>query len=380
MPPITVNIKQAQVCVYYEDDEELQWHHRILLHRCSAGIWVCLTPDFELCVHDLRTMRHVVLGRASLFPDTVYGNVYIFDPVAQRDVNEYLPQARTQALILADTGDAEAVLPVWVVSDPSDEKFGQIVPAETVEDGDLHACLAHRGVAEFEEEIRFVTQMDQSVVENFIQVGKATRGDDRLLGLHLNGQGRRHLPLHTAVHMFDRKVGDDWPHEGPSAVVEFLQSVVTHSGSLITYDTEWARISGVPEASSARHEHRIICETLRLAIEYDQRDVTNNASDENLVRRLIQLEAAVGRNPLHPDFGGLGLMLTSPVSESGAAQAPSFNHWVADRQKTQAQVMKQARVQREEKQAELRRRKNPKGDGKGKPGKPGGAAGAAGGD
>jgi len=59
----------------------------------------------------------------------------------------------------------------------------------------------------------------------------------------------------------------------------------------------------------------------------------------------------VSRNPPHPDYGGLSLVLARPVSETGAAHTVRFTEWVAERQKAAAQVLKQGRMEREEKEA-----------------------------
>ena len=131
------------------------------------------------------------------------------------------------------------------------------------------------------------------------------------------------------------------------------------------YEMEWCRSSGVAEGSSARHEHRSGNECLRLAVEVDQLDVSNLASIENLCRRQVQLELAVERNPVHPDFGGLSEFMGGPINEKGAAATRKFKEWVAGRQRDRAQILKQQRLEKEE-LAQLQKRQGPKGP-KGKP-------------
>ena len=101
----------------------------------------------------------------------------------------------------------------------------------------------------------------------------------------------------------------------------------------------------------------------------------------------MQLEMAVERNPSHPDFTGLEECMGGAVTASGAASVVSFREWVAGRQKDRATVLKQARLEREERaligpaEGTPKRRPHPKGDpkkkAKDKNGK-GGAGGAAG--
>ena len=85
-------------------------------------------------------------------------------------------------------------------------------------------------------------------------------------------------------------------------------------------------------------EHGIICVVLRLFMQFDQLDISNLAGCEYLVRRLLQIEAAVKRNPRQPDFEGLDAILDSSVDTSGAALAPKFMEFVANIQKSQALV------------------------------------------
>ena len=59
----------------------------------------------------------------------------------------------------------------------------------------------------------------------------------------------------------------------------------------------------------------------------------------------------MSRSPLNPDYGGLSMVLARPVSETGAAHTARFTEWVAERQEAAAQVLKQARMEREEKEA-----------------------------
>lgn len=69
---------------------------------------------------------------------------------------------------------------------------------------------------------------------------------------------------------------------------------------------------------------------------------------ELMVRRLVQLEVAVTRNPNNPDYSGLEVLLENPLSEGGAAITRGLDEWVTSRLKERAQIAKQARLFREE--------------------------------
>ena len=106
---------------------------------------------------------------------------------------------------------------------------------------------------------------------------------------------------------------------------------------------------------------------MRLDITIDQLDPSQCVGCEYRIRRLLQIEAAVDRNPKVPDFEGLEMMLTSAVAPSGAVITDKFSEWLAGRQRDAAQSMKQGRLLREERAAEQKRRggKGGKGENKG---------------
>ena len=83
-------------------------------------------------------------------------------------------------------------------------------------------------------------------------------------------------------------------------------------------------------------------------MEIDQIDISNLSFAEDLMRRVIQIEVAVSRNPAQPDYSGLEELLESPVDATGKASASSVEHWLTDRLKSKAQIHKQTRLYKEE--------------------------------
>lgn len=101
-------------------------------------------------------------------------------------------------------------------------------------------------------------------------------------------------------------------------------------------------------SSAIVHEHRSLCETVRLALSKDQLDVSNLCCMENVVRRLITLEIAVSRNRNALDFSGLEVVAEAPISAHGSAQVSAMQAWVTERLKERANIAKQSRLFREE--------------------------------
>jgi hypothetical protein len=169
---------------------------------------------------------------------------------------------------------------------------------------------------------------------------------------------------------------EDFPLQGVRACRELLTSISTGPGNLVSYHSEWVRRSGVSDGSAVCHTHNTLCETLRLAISFDQLDLSNLACAEQLARWVIQIEVAVQRNPKLPDFSGLDIVTGASIGSDGQALVPKFNEWITGRLKDKAQIWKSQRQYNEERRG-LNKGKG-KGKTKGKTKKQGGEAAAEG--
>ena len=71
-----LDIDEIQVLVHYpEDAEGFEYHHRIVSHRVSGGVWLTLTPGQEIVKHDLNPQRHRLLDRRSVYPEDIADQV-----------------------------------------------------------------------------------------------------------------------------------------------------------------------------------------------------------------------------------------------------------------------------------------------------------------
>ena len=96
----SLDIKDPQILVKYDDDENYTWHHRVLLFHIEGSRWVTLTPDLGLVVYDLLTRAHKLLERHADFPATVQDDCYYFDDTSQQEINIHKKRAKLQATIL----------------------------------------------------------------------------------------------------------------------------------------------------------------------------------------------------------------------------------------------------------------------------------------
>ena len=73
-----------------------------------------------------------------------------------------------------------------------------------------------------------------------------------------------------------------------------------------------------------------------------------------MVRRYIEIQGAVRRNPKHPDFTGLSHGTAGSLDESGGVRTTGYHDWPAEQQKIGGRRFKHAREHREEVAAEKR--------------------------
>ena len=386
--PRTLDIPEMQILAEFPG-ERLDMHHRILWYRVDRAVWIISTPDHDVYEEDYDGTTVVSLGRNCLYPADQAGRMYIPD---NDDIMSQYAELKRQADALAIirgcmdrpgvvSSDAVQSNAHWRVADVDSKRFGEIIPPGELLDGssnvilrigDIQKRLHHKG-----SEI-----LTLELVEDFSAWSERKRpglpggdaGDLRLLGCSRLSSGKRQMSLVDALTKMSDTKFDDWPHRGPKAVREFLESVAENGGDIANYHSSFLRKSGLAENSAAAHEYKNLLGILKLAVTYDQVDCSNLASIEQVVRRILEIQVAVRRNPKHPTFDTFDYNTRGVVDEVGGARAAGYAEWMAEQQKAEAKSLKSTREWREEQAAE--RRKAHKGqdrgssddDGTGKPG------------
>ena len=342
----SLNISEPQVLVHFPNDQHgFVYHHRILLHKIGGGRWVTLTPDLDLEVHDLSTHEHLVLGRHSLFPAHLIDSCYVFDEISKNELERQKKLAKTTGAILDDSDPVDIVAHQWYVADPSSDRFGKVIPVELLED---IVTLGSHGLVQWDNETEFVRELGTDELQSFLDDRKEAGSDLRTLGDHRDAQGRRYLHFTEGITLMRESKFEDWGFTGPRSVLEYLKSIQAGPGDISSYHLQWLRTSGVAQSSAISHEHRCLCEALRLGLSRDLLDISNLMSFEHLTRRLIILEIAVARNPSLPDFSGLDVVSEAPITSSGSAAVSAMSSWITDKLKERANIQKQSRLFKEE--------------------------------
>lgn len=316
-PLRTLDVREPQILRHYPNDaNHFYWHHRLLIAKISPGVWIGLTPDHDLERIDLHQVEHIPLERRAEFPHAQSPYVYAFDDLPRVDLERLKRRAAGMAALFNDAGMDEDDNYEWMIADVTHKSFGERVEEDVATSGVTMGDSALAVIGDQEVYLkRVLTSQKASIIENM----DAMRSDARLLGDHRDNQSRRFLGFKEGLAIMKEDKMPDWPLQGPRVMLEFLQAVRSGPGDLATYHLSWSRASGVNPYSMVSHEHRILCNILRAAIEVDQFNLPNALSFEIIARRIVQVETAVARNALNPDFTGLELVLEDPVGPGGEA-------------------------------------------------------------
>jgi len=336
----TLDIADPQVIVEYPlDAGGFYWHHRVLLHRIAPGVWISLTPDLELKRYDLNVQEHMLVGRATAFPPNQAQYVYAHDAISAVQLRHWRRQAKVMAGVLGGDEIVEVEDMPWLITDPAHDKFGEEVGEDIINDDELFVNIGARGVAMIDGAELFVEQVPRADVKKWKDDRSASGGDIRLLGNHVVA-GKRKLDLAVAVTLMKGDKPNDAGLSGPPVAKEYLTSVADGPGNLVSYHSEWLRLSGIADSSAVAHSHKNLMEVLRLMHFRDQLDVSSLACGEFLARWAVQIEVAVSRNPRHPDYSGLDIMFGAPTSAAGKAETATFSEWISAKMKDKSAVFK----------------------------------------
>ena len=350
--------------------ERLDMHHRILWYRVDRATWIVSTPDHDVYEEDFDGVTVISLARNSPYPADQAGRMYIPD---NDDIMANYAELKRQADALAvirgcldrpgaGTGEVPQSEGHWRVADVDSKRFGEIIPPGDLLDGstnvilrigDVQKRLHQKGneILTLEHVVDFQAWSEKK--RPGLPGGDA--GDLRLLGCRRLSSGKRQLSLSEALMLMSDTKFEDWPHRGPKAVREFLESVAENGGDLANYHSSFMRKSGLSENSAAAHEYKNLLGILRLALSYDQVDCSNLASIEQVVRRMLEIQVAVRRNPKHPVFDTFDYNTRGVVDEVGGARASGYAEWMAEQQKAEAKSLKSTREWREEQAAERKK-------------------------
>ena len=361
----SLDIPEAQVAIdFFDDPNGFFFHVRVLLVPAGGGRWIWATPDHSVQFGDLTSHRVIPIPRNAPCPSRLAGQLYAFDPFGDGELETLREQAAALAQVLGIDvpRGAAAAPPRWVVADPAHPRFGEVVDPAVTSSAEKFVRRGAAGLAlldenDDEESFTACENVPEDKHQQWLDEKHSGPGRDPRVCpvLRVGRGGPRRATLDQAIEAHRPTESKDWVFRGPKALPEFLISVRASGLGVAGYANHYISVCGLPPNSSAAHELRVLLEALRHFIEYDQVDVSNLAGAELIVRRIIQMQKAIRRNPKHPDFSGLDDMLASALDETGGVVTSRFDEWVAAEQKTKAVIMKNSRMYTEERDAEAKR-------------------------
>jgi hypothetical protein len=384
----SLDIPERQVLVRYDGDANVTWHHRVLLHQIGGASWVVSTPDFDIQVVDLAAERVLALVRNAAFPARVGGDIYAFDnPADPMDLARMRAEGAAFAAVMgapiaAGLPGLGAATIKWLYADPARATFGTEVDAQVM--STLESCVVKGASA-----LVLVAGSDppvwtfaERVSDDDAPLWKAEKqagaGRDLRLGrpTQTKSDGPAVLLRDAVVKLVLVDGIPNFPFRGVRAVKEYLSGIVASGYELSTFHGHWVRVSGVTASSGLAIEHSLLMMLLHLLVIFDGMNVYNLASAEHAVRRLLMIERAVKRSPRAPDFDGLEVYLSNTFDSSGGVVTSDFDRHIAEIKKSEAIILKQDRLWKEEQDHEAKKASRGSDVGKGKT-KGGGGASAA---
>ena len=354
---MSLDVPEPQILIAYPEDPTYTWHHRVLLRRLREATWILLTPDEEVQVEDLTHHAVLALARNQAMPPEVGTDCYLCAAAVARNLERHQASAARLAEILMPDDKASTAVATpgvtWRVADPSLVNFGEVVdnalvgdPASGVVRG--HSALVRPGA---DSEWIYAEKVGDEDLARWQAEKQSGAGRDRRLGANVSNTLDGTVSLQEARRGFrpgDMSLVSHWPHQGPRAVTEVVQSISSLGLTFYTYHEHWARQSGIAAESGISHEHRSLCQILGLSTGYDRLDPTNCAGLELGARRLVMIERAVRVNPRAPSFEGFSKMTQHALDEGGGLATREFTAHMAQMAETEARILKQNRLFREE--------------------------------
>jgi len=307
-------------------------------------------------MEDFMGKEMYALQRASPFP--LPGRPYLaFDQLTTSE----LELLRAEALVVAElhghrrevsaTSSSDVV---WLYSDPALEEFNTLVPTKLVEESVKNVVRASVGLVQ---SLNGWTTMERvKVVDREVWLGEKRSGGGRDPRVSGRSQEAGRPLFREAVKEMKPQTMPGNIFVGPPAVKEVTRSVVSSGHEPAGCQSVWETASGVARKSGICMEHALLLTLLWIMATVDLIDLFNSSAAEFISRRILMIEKAVKRNPRQPDFTGLDAFLSHALDPGGGVLSPELDKHIAELQKAEAMTMKSYRQNREEQEADSKRK------------------------
>ena len=175
--------------------------------------------------------------------------------------------------------------------------------------------------------------------------------DLRTLPVKFDSAAERWRTVDESVLAYDEEDFEDFPIAGPRTLLRDCRQLRRQGRTFVRHHEEWRARSGVRHTDRSVHEHLALCRALHLLMCYDQVNLPNLAGCEAMNRRRTLIEKAHSGHPESPNYEGAEDYLGATETVDGTMADPALEAYVAGRQANKAQVHRQARLMREERES-----------------------------
>ena len=399
----------SQISMVMEGRAQRYWHHLCLL-RVRDALWVTVDPEGDLAVDDISKEQVVPLVPGAPIP-AGERPLLMIEKLPESELNGYIARAHQLAALWGATPAAGVTTAsaTWFFSDPAHLRFGEEVPVDLMANPiscDLRDAM---GLVKAAEETgddpawAHIERVSRKDVTDWIAEKREGAGrDPRLLratsperaaavasaaasaarpatgsGAVSFGPAHQRPPTVVAMRRTFRDAVvafgaapttvDPSIFQGLPALPEVCVAIVRSNLEPTAYGDAWVRTSGVGPRAAVAIEVVMILQGFWMMACIDGLNLYQLTSAEHQARRVLQIQRAVRANARSPDFRGLDAYMRHMPDASGLAYTPLFDQYITTEQRTDAQIMKQQRMQKEEEDLadKDKNKKQPKGKGKG---------------
>ena len=378
---LALDVVQPQILMEMEGVAE-DYHLHVLHHRIHDATWVTTDADDALALDDLTEFDVVPLQRLSALP--MPGRPFMIPKLhTPEEWRTIVARARQFAVLhgwvdpamaagtVVGTGTADG----WFISDTSLAEFGDEVPAVVLADPTLYHTEGACGLfkIDFNDGDGPTWVTGQRVLRDDLDDWKTSKHsgggrDPRLLPEEVTTSGRKLILVRDAAKECSfAQPPDKRFFQRPHALKEIHNGIESSGLEVSGWIAQYLATSGINVKSGLAMEFTQLVYALHFLLCADLLDVSHLAGAEHLSRCILMILKAVRRSPKNPDFEGLDVYQLHLQDSSGAVHAPEFDKHASEYMRNTAVMMKQDRLNREEKEADEKRKKGKKdkGDGKG---------------
>jgi hypothetical protein len=370
MGALTLDVSEMQALVAV-DGVPQEYEQHIFMLRIDGGKWIVADSDLNLSLLDIADEEVVPLARAAPFPAP--GRPYLgIRQLSDQEVSALRLAARrlgelhgVKAPTVLPTGGSSS----WLFSDTALESFGQVVSGDLQADANVFIPRGRCALVSVGTDWSVAELVPDAGVESWLISKREGHGrDKRLSSVKPTSSGSAPLFRDCVEAMKGSTTTNCCPRifgTSPSSITEALEGLSRSGLEPSSFCVQWITASGISPKSSVAIEFHMLLHFLYCLASADRLDLSQLAGAEHGARRLLQIQKAVQKNHKAPDFSGLSYYTKHCDDLSGVIRAPAFERHVAQEAQSEANILKQFRLSREEQESvEKAKVKKGKGDGK----------------